>query len=157
MLRLKKNYICTKTLLIISRVMHVFHSTQTNTVLLCYWPVSLFTSSSFVLTPQGGSVTLRTSFLSAFGRFKSLAHILNLLHRAISLLIIKRLLINTNFKLYIYRVFCSSFTRSWPYRWLSALGSAGRMHTNMPGSSSSCWLVHSFIHSFIQKTRFVFH
>lgn len=40
---------------------------------------------------------------------------------------------------------CSSFMRSWPCRWSSAPGSAERMHTNMPGSSLSCWSVCFFL------------
>ena len=52
----------------------------------------------------------------------------------------------------VYFLSCSSFMRSWPYRWLSALGSAERMHTNMPGSSLSYWSVilsYLFINLFI--------
>lgn len=38
-------------------------------------------------------------------------------------------------------VSCSSFMRNWPFRWSSALESAERTHTNMPGSSSNYWSV----------------
>lgn len=48
-------------------------------------------------------------------------------------------------------VSCSSFTRSWPCRWSSAPGSAERTHTNMPGSSLSCWSVYFFFDWHLHK------